>query len=61
MPETLSLLSTAEAARILGISKATVLQYVKSGRLASSCYARRFRFQDADLSAFLNDNHRGQR
>lgn len=60
MPETLNLLSTAEAARILGISKATVLLYVKAGRLASSCYARKFKFQDADLRDFLRANKRGR-
>lgn len=51
------LLSSAEAAEMLGCSKQTLLRYVRAGLIKSIRYNRNFKFKSEDLNRFLDEHY----
>lgn len=53
-----TLLSTASASRILGITVPTLISYVDSGKIPASFIAQKFRFKSEDLVQFVESSKR---
>lgn len=53
-----ALLSTTQAAKYLGLTNATVITHARTGNLTASFLARRWKFKQEDLEAFVNSNRR---
>ncbi len=47
------LLSTAQVAEILGVTRETVADYAYRGVIQAARIARRWRFEQADVDAFI--------
>jgi excisionase family DNA binding protein len=53
-----NLLCTAEAAKFLGISQASVITYTKSGRITGSFLCRKWRYRIENLQEFIEASRR---
>jgi len=49
-----------EAAQLLGISKATIAKYIKTGRMPARRIGRRYMLTQEDLKAFLHGQLKAQ-
>ena len=49
-----ALLSTSQAAKYLGISNPTLILYTRNGKIPASFLARRWRYKQEDLEAFVD-------
>lgn len=47
--------SASEAAQILGVTRDTIIEYIKSERLAGSLIGRRYRIRQEDLDQFIRN------
>ena len=54
------LLSTNDAAQLLGITSPTLISYANSGKIPASFIARKWRFKSEDLELFVTAQRRGQ-
>jgi excisionase family DNA binding protein len=53
-----NLLSTTEAAKFLNISQQTLITYSRTGKIAASFLARRWRYRLEDLHDFITATRR---
>jgi excisionase family DNA binding protein len=53
-----NLLSTSQAAKYLGLSNQTVIAHTRAGKIPASYLARRWRYKQIDLVAFVDASRR---
>jgi len=53
-----NLLTTSQAAKYLGLSNQTVITHTRNGKIPASYLARRWRYKQSDLEAFVDASRR---